>query len=177
MKTVNALRNLLGITQQDMSLLLQVNRSQWSMFELGKRDLPLPAKTLLAELLTYIQSAPTTQKEHSDLMTNALQKELEQRLRENEYQQLRIAKKIAVLEKKHKIELRAWQLKEFIEIQQQKNNNKTALMLNALALRTKTAKPAQSFIVLKQQQHKQELLALEQFLLESKLKKIMLRED
>ncbi len=39
------------------------------------------------------------------------------------YQQLRIAQKIAVLKKKHKIELKARQLKEFIEIQQQQQQN------------------------------------------------------
>lgn len=177
MKTNNSLRSLLGITQQDMSLLLQVNRSQWSMFELGKRDLPLPAKKLLAELLTHIQLAPTSHKEHSNWVNDALKKELEHKLSENQFHQLCIAKKITAAEKKHKTQLRTWQLKEFIETQKQKNNSNTAQGLKSMALKTETAQPTQSLILLKRLEFKQERLASEQLLLEQQLKKIMPHKD
>ena len=37
--------------QEDIAMLLRVTRSQWSMFELRKRDLPIGAKLKLAEML------------------------------------------------------------------------------------------------------------------------------
>jgi transcriptional regulator with XRE-family HTH domain len=41
MKKTDTLSALLGLTQGQMALLLQVHPSQWSMYESGKRNLPL----------------------------------------------------------------------------------------------------------------------------------------
>lgn len=40
MKKTATITHLLGISQQYMAMLLKVICSQWSMYELGKRDLP-----------------------------------------------------------------------------------------------------------------------------------------
>lgn len=60
-KGVN-IREQLGVTQEELALLLKVTRSQLSMYELGKRDLPIAAKKQLAELLLYVKEQSTTQK-------------------------------------------------------------------------------------------------------------------
>lgn len=44
MKSHNNLRELLGIKQDDLALLLKVTRSQLAMYESGKRDLPAAVK-------------------------------------------------------------------------------------------------------------------------------------
>ncbi len=49
MKKDHAISTYLGITQLELAMLLGVSRSQFSMFELGKRDLPLHAMQLLGE--------------------------------------------------------------------------------------------------------------------------------
>ncbi len=41
--------------QEDMAMLLQINRSQWAMYTTGKRDLPVAAKLKLAEILGFLQ--------------------------------------------------------------------------------------------------------------------------
>ena len=56
MKKERNVSSLLGVNQQDAAMLLGVSRSLWSMYELGRRDISLPVKQLLAELLTYVQS-------------------------------------------------------------------------------------------------------------------------
>ena len=45
----------LGLKQQELAQLLQVSRSQLSLYELGKRSLPLPAIEKLSTLLTHSQ--------------------------------------------------------------------------------------------------------------------------
>ncbi len=46
---------LLGMRQEDMGMLLPVGKSQWSMYEIGQRDLPLEAQLKLAEMLAFVQ--------------------------------------------------------------------------------------------------------------------------
>ncbi len=46
---------LLGMKQEDMAILLQVNKSQWAMHEIGQRDLPLDAQLKLVEMLAFIK--------------------------------------------------------------------------------------------------------------------------
>jgi transcriptional regulator with XRE-family HTH domain len=55
MKQAFPTRSILGLTQDDMAQLLGIGRSQWSMFESGKRDLPTSAKLLLAEITHSLQ--------------------------------------------------------------------------------------------------------------------------
>lgn len=172
MKKENNLRKLLGITQIEMAMLLQVTRSQWSMFEIGQRDLPLAAKQLFTELLQYLQTTEAQAKAPTAHTQMALQKELETQLRENEYQRLLMAQKTAYYEKKYHQELRAWQLSAFL-----KNRKRTQKWAQTPHLALMTQKsvslPAPENLILWQQhQHKQELLELEKLLLESQLRKV-----
>jgi transcriptional regulator with XRE-family HTH domain len=51
MKTKNVIREKLGITQEDLAVLLGISRSYLALFELGKRSLPVEAKQKLAALI------------------------------------------------------------------------------------------------------------------------------
>ena len=53
MENDKKIRTLLGMKQEDMDMLLRVNRSQWVMYEIGKRDLPLVAQLKLTEMLAF----------------------------------------------------------------------------------------------------------------------------
>ena len=57
MKKDNAIRDLLGVSQEDLALLLNVTRSQLAMYELGKRDLPVAVKVKLATMLKLLQES------------------------------------------------------------------------------------------------------------------------
>ena len=98
----SAYRELLGITQEDLALLLQASRSQLSLFEIGKRDLPLAAKSKLAEMLSYSQNS--FKKKKTTVATTIQENEKEKIIKDFLFVNLRkqraVKKKIASLEKK-----------------------------------------------------------------------------
>jgi len=53
MRTHNEIRKSLGLTQEQMAMLLGVSRSQLAYYELGRRDLPPKAWTVMRELVTH----------------------------------------------------------------------------------------------------------------------------
>ena len=99
------IRSILGLSQDELATLLAVTRSQISMYELGKRDLPASAKLKLAELIV---NAPN--KNLRTFNTNCITKEDEQKiinefifLNQREFQNLemkiiRLNKKIEKIE-------------------------------------------------------------------------------
>ena len=90
MKTTSIAKSL-GMKQREMAQILGVHPSLYSMFECGKRTLPLAAMQLLSELLQCNeQSAPADQ---TNGKTNQqVQNEIQRLLRENEYQRLALHK-------------------------------------------------------------------------------------
>ena len=63
MKDTTTIKNLLGLSQEEMAMLLGITESQWSMFKSGKRDIPLAAKQQLAALLSNTQQAKSVSPE------------------------------------------------------------------------------------------------------------------
>lgn len=57
MKHKKSLKETLGIPQEELAALLGVTRSQLSMYESGKRELPLTAIIELTGMLTYMGKA------------------------------------------------------------------------------------------------------------------------
>ncbi|WP_313803523.1 hypothetical protein [Flavobacterium sp.] len=57
MKNAATLKSLLGLTQEEMGMLLGIPTSQWGMFKSGKRDLPLAALQQLSALITETNKA------------------------------------------------------------------------------------------------------------------------
>ena len=55
------IREQLGLKQEELALLLQVTRSQLSLYEIGKRKLPTHATEKLATLLSFAQSESETE--------------------------------------------------------------------------------------------------------------------
>ena len=56
MENKKSIRSLLGFKQEELALLLKVSRSQLSLYELGKRSLPLHAMEKLALLVSQLQN-------------------------------------------------------------------------------------------------------------------------
>jgi hypothetical protein len=115
MKTRESISGRLGITQEEISLLLGIHRSQWSMFQSGKRDLPTNAKLLLAEMLAHMEKAEAAAKKESQKPADdaAHKKHLEKLLRENEFKRVVLEKKIDALERKQLAHERRRRLAEF----------------------------------------------------------------
>jgi len=104
----------LGLTQYEMAMLLGVTRSQWSMFELGKRSLPLQATQKLAALLLYVQENDAKFKKSEFLDETQKEQLRKQRLIENEFEQLQIQKKMDQLQKQEAAQLHLTILADFL---------------------------------------------------------------
>lgn len=91
------IRAMLGLTQQEMAMLLNVSRGQWSMYESNRRNLPLAASLRLGEMIVYmlspeakaLKNLPKTERED-----NKIKQLLEKRLKENEFQLMVFTRKI-----------------------------------------------------------------------------------
>jgi len=97
MKKKETTRAMLGLTQQEMAMVLNVSRGQWAMYESGKRNLPAAAGLRLNEMMNYMISpegkAPTNLSESGN-DDNETKQLLEKRLKETEFQILAISRKI-----------------------------------------------------------------------------------
>lgn len=176
MKKTNPIRNLLGVSQEDMALILQVSRSQWAMYELGKRDLPTKAKLVLAEVLHYVKtpemfakSLPQVDEQHI-----RKQQQLERLLKENEYQQVLTAKKINFVERKYATKVRTLQVVDFLAVHPNNKSESLTNLLKTIANKASKALEVDGLATLIKYQIKQEVLELEKLLLESKLRKLTL---
>lgn len=108
MKKESSISNVLGLSQREAARLLQVSRSQLSMYELGQRDLPLSAKVLLTAMVGQAQqrkSAPTvlpilTQQEQLK------QQWIERQLKLNTFRQLRVSRILTKMEQTYAAQLK-----------------------------------------------------------------------
>jgi transcriptional regulator with XRE-family HTH domain len=168
MKKETTLTQLLGITQLDAAMLLGVSTSQWSMYSSGKRDLPVPAMALLAEMLAYVKSAEANPKSKKATEEQGeTQQYLERRLHENEYRQQQLVRKMETAQRKQLAQSRKLLLSEFLE---QRNAGKQVITGHEV-FKMKVTQTAQTTVsdLLAAQQHQKELFELERKMLESKL--------
>ena len=169
MKKESRISAIVGLTQEQMAMLLKITRSQWSLYELGKRDLPLEAKQFLAELLTHAKDA----KAYNNKLNNPQQQEkktqqaLEKLLKENEYQQIRQAKKITAMEKKYAAATRAFQLVDFLS--KHSHNKVSPTLIESIAAKATSQLKNNGLTELMQEQMKQEILQFEKKLLNTAL--------
>lgn len=170
MKKEQSIRTLLGLQQKDIALLLGVSRAHWGMYEIGKRDLPLPAKQLLAEMLAHLQSTKTIDKNTLAAQQEAKQQELERLLRENEYQQLRLAKKMAQSEKKQATQKRLSLLADFLNNREAKEEKPGNCRHQSILRKAQQSFLADQASLLIQQELQIEILQHERKLIESKMR-------
>ena len=164
---------LLGTTQEEMAMLLKVNRSQWSMFEAGKRDLPLASLQFLSEILAYMQSPETkATKSKANLAKEKAENKqtLEALVKENQYQQLRMARKIAVIEKKQEASVKALQLATYLIKLTDKNREPDSKLLENIAIRANKTIAQNGLPILLSFQMKQAVVQQEEVVLTAALK-------
>ncbi len=171
MKNNKDIRTELGLSQREMAMMLGVHLSQWSMFEGGRRNLPLRATQLLADLLAHVKSPEVTAKTiaFDDNQRQLKQQYLEALLQENQYQCMRLAKKVTAFEKKQSAQNRSEIVVNYLR------QNKTDTDKGAALMRLPNKKLQKDEIIVKTTidfEIKKELLELEKLLIESKLLKI-----
>ncbi len=112
MKKESIISDLLGLNQREAARLLQVSRSQLSMYELGQRDLPLSAKVLLTTMVDQAQqrkSAPTVLPVLAQ-QEQRKQQWLERQLKLNTFRQLRVSRVLDKMEQTYAAQLKVLEL-------------------------------------------------------------------
>ena len=159
---------LLGFKQEELALILQVSRSQLSLYELGKRSLPLHAMEKLALLVSQLQN-PAVENEQNKNTTEVDKKVVQQLILKNAHQQLIIEKKITALLKKQNANLVSHKIITNIMEKGKEWNKKEKESLKLIATnREKKIKENTSKTVF-QLEIKKEVLKFEEKLLKEKL--------
>jgi ATP-dependent Clp protease ATP-binding subunit ClpA len=117
MKKEVTISKLLGVSQLEISILLKINRSQWSMYESDDRHLPNDALSLMNEMLKHVQNKNDKQLKMQELSTQQQDKKketLKALLKENDYQQQTIERKIEKIEKNQAFVVARFQLLDFL---------------------------------------------------------------
>lgn len=120
MKRNTSLRSLLGITQEEAAQLLQTTRSQLSLYELGKRELPTKAWVKLTTLWLHVEEANKMPKEAMPYFKEQQikwQEQLQKEISENQFQQMILQRKIQKIEGKFKKNCGALQVVAYLETQ------------------------------------------------------------
>jgi transcriptional regulator with XRE-family HTH domain len=122
METKKSIRSLLGITQEEAAQLLGVTRSQFSLYELGKRDLPVAAKLQLVAMWSYIdqqKAMPAAMAALQQEQQTKIEALLAKQLVEQQYKEYQLKKKIARVEKRYQSGIAALMLVEHLKNQDQ----------------------------------------------------------
>ncbi len=118
MKDAANFKQLLGMKQENMAMLLQIPLSQWAMYVTGKRDLPLAAKQKLVTMLGFIYQN-TNNNTDSVPIENNTKKQIEQYINSqrltNFNLQNTIQQKLSKTEKKYETATTAVNFINFLE--------------------------------------------------------------
>jgi transcriptional regulator with XRE-family HTH domain len=169
MKEAHPIRTLLGLTQEQIAMMLGISRAHWGMYELGKRDLPLGPKERLAEMLLFLRTIEGTEKKLREPESKAELEQAARLLRENEYQRLTLEKKLAAAEEKRNAQIRLSLLTDFLETRAAKKAGTAGFTLPPKR-KADNNKPVNDALLV-EYRHQMALLNYEKKLLESKLKK------
>ena len=179
MKKTQEIRELLGLTHVELSLVLNVPRRQFSRFEKGKGGISTTAKYLLAEMLAQIQSPDVSLKRSGAVQEQMvqLQLQLQRMLKENEYQLLLTASKIGASEKIYNNKIRVLQLVEFLSLRTDSTEIAKAAALRTIRHTANKSLEKQGLASIIKLKIKLEVLQLEKIFLDAELRKILLDTD
>lgn len=161
------IRDLFGITQEELAMLLSITRTQLAMYETSKRDIPLTAKQKLAELLTTLQKNKSIS-EYSNIIIEAekkITKEwLKKEYKEIEYKALLLDRKINKVIQVREEAFKALEVVQYLESQK---DNSLAQLIKSRAINTLNRNSLQHFEELQLKKESFEMLKLQ---IEKKLK-------
>ena len=164
----NNISTSLGLKQQELAQLLQVSRSQLSLYELGKRSLPIHAMEKLTIMLALAQKGKV-KSEMKKSISNEEQNVLKKILLKNNHQQLIVERKIKALEKKQNALAISKKLIAHLLKNESKMKKSELAVLKSIEVKTKNQDIENYAALLLQLKIKKEVLAFEEKLLRKKL--------
>jgi transcriptional regulator with XRE-family HTH domain len=124
MKKATTLKNIIGLTQEESAMYFGVTKGHWSMFVIGKRDLPLESSMKLGVLLQHLKGEKPFSEARQQLDKTELenlQHKLQQDYTTIKLKQYKLAKKISVIENIRKECFAALEVADFLESQEEKH--------------------------------------------------------
>lgn len=173
MKKSQSLRSVLGLSQDDLALILNVGRTRFAMYEAGSRNIPTASKRLLAEMIQYICGSEASPNSAGMVEQHAQKQNAVQRmLKENEYQRMATARKILRVEAKCTGNLKALRLVEFLGLREKTNDITKSGILRSIAYKATQSLKSQGLDLLFKLKLKLEMLELEKLLLDAEVRKL-----
>ncbi|MEO6177051.1 MAG: hypothetical protein ABIP27_17995 [Flavobacterium circumlabens] len=153
---------LLGIPQEEMAILLQVTRAQWSMFLSGKRSLPTAAVLKLTEMLTIVKEAEAEEPDAVALKEEEarINKYLEEEIIFNQHKQHVAADELEKCKKKYRSAQNAVTITDALIAKGQYNDTLEKELLSSLKINAQNVLKKNSLLV--QEQYALKLLVLQQ---------------
>lgn len=172
MKKTHSLSSLLGLSQDDLALILNISRRHFSGYESGSRNIPAASKQLLAEIVNYI-STPEATLDSVAMAAQLAQKEQAVRaiLTENNYQQKLTARRIAFVEARCSAKLKALQVVEFLSFREDTKDESDRAILRSIAHKTSKSLHSEGLGALFKLKLRLYMLELEKMLLDSEIRK------
>lgn len=168
MKEKQNIRTLLGISQENLALILQVSRSEIAMYEIGKRSLPLHAMEKLAEILSVLKKN-TSKHIPSDNYLNLEAQFLKSQLQKNKHKQLIVENKINTLIKKQNVFNSTIEVTNYLLNKKSTVNKNEIAILKSIQVRSINNVTQKNAIVLLKLELNKEVLEFEEKLLQQKL--------
>lgn len=135
MDDATTIKEVLGLTQEEMAMVLGITPSQWSMYKSGKRDIGLTAKQQLGFLLKGVQQKEKTTEAFLQTEKKKATEKLQQDLRKVQIKQQRTATAIATLENHRREGYAALKVATLLENQKENNRSGVAAIIRSRALK------------------------------------------
>lgn len=134
MKKESIFKEKLLLSQEEIAMLIGITRSQWSLFEIGKRDIPGTAKVKLAALIATsiaVNSSDKTELIHEKKQEAQKQKLIKLQLQAYKFKQIQLQRKLEKLESNYR---KAENTLRFVLFFRKKEvlTNREATILNAV---------------------------------------------
>lgn len=154
----------LGLKQEELAVLLNISKGQLAMFETGKRELPTSAMLLLAPMLQFVQEESLKSGSAEMLKSQAVLKKkvLAQLLKENQYKQKLLERKLEIAENKYQANKTAIELMRFLEKEATKKEDSPNGLVKLIERRAATELEQNSWEVVAKLQIQKEVLLMEE---------------
>ncbi len=172
MEKNSTIQELLGISQENMAMILQITRTQWSMYVLGKRSLPVAATLKLAEILNFVTKPEIiSQKSVNVSVLDESKKEMffETQKNINKHQQIITKNKLNAIQKKNNTAFSTLKIISFLETKESTQENQN--VYNSIKQNAETNIKKNNLLVQTKLQIKLELLQHEEKIIFQKMNK------
>ena len=168
MQKGKTISKLLGLKQVELAMLLKVSKGQLAMYETFKRNLPISALLPLAEMLRFMKEESLKSGSSEVMQFQAAQKKkvLAQLLKESQYKQKLLERKLEIAVNKYQTNKTAMELMRYIDNEATKKEDSLNDLVKVIERRAATELEHNSWgVVAKFQIQKKVLLMEEKMLL------------